>query len=359
MLFVITCGVNEIKDQFPSGSWELRHHPLRDEWVVISAHRQSRPWLGDRVEHGPGEIPVFDSTCYFCPGNPRVSGVVNADYQQVFVFDNDHPCVAMDAPEPGPPANPLYHSQPARGVSRVVCFSPQHNMTMAEMSAKDIDAILLVLQEQFAELAALDTVNHILMFENKGPVVGVSNPHPHGQIYATSFVFKHIENEVRQSRAHFQQTSRVLLADILDAETADGRRIIWEDEDSLVFIPWFARYAHEVFIAPRKTYPHIHALPDAARRSLAEALRVTLIKLDNLWRMPFPYIMTFHQAPTDGAEYPYFHFHIEFQPPLRQPNLLKYLAGPEIGGGNYLNDTTPEATAAGLKAQAEIHYRHG
>ncbi|MFT5125682.1 MAG: UDPglucose--hexose-1-phosphate uridylyltransferase [Kiritimatiellia bacterium] len=327
--------------------------------MVISAHRQGRPWLGDRVAHASSETPIYDSDCYFCPGNARISGAVNSDYQQVFVFDNDHPCVSMDAPTPATPTSPLYLSQPALGVSRVVCFSPRHDLTLAEMPAADIDRVLEAFQEQFLELAAMEPVRHLLMFENKGSVVGVSNPHPHGQIYATSFVFKHIENEVRTSRDHYEQTGRVILADILEAELSDGRRIIWADEHTIVFIPWFARYAHEVFIAPRETVPHIAGLSEAARKSLAEALRVTLIKLDNLWQMPFPYIMTFHQAPTDGAAYPFFHFHIEFQPPLRQPNLLKYLAGPEIGGGNYLNDTAPEATAAELKAQPETHYLHG
>lgn len=187
--------------------------------------------------------------------------------------------------------------------------------------------------------------------------VGVPNPHPHCQIYATNFVFKFIETEARAAQKHWAETGRVLFQDILDAERADNRRIIYENETALAFMPYFARYAYEVYVAPKATHPSIAALSAKELADLADALQHLLIKFDNLWLMPFPYVMALHQAPTDGGDYGSFHFHIEFHPPLRQPNLLKYLAGPEIGGGNFLSDTAPEEKAAELRAARDVHYK--
>jgi UDPglucose--hexose-1-phosphate uridylyltransferase len=195
------------------------------------------------------------------------------------------------------------------------------------------------------------------MFENKGEAVGVSNPHPHGQIYATNFVFKTIETEARASARYLSETGRNLFQDILAAEYQDGRRILCENETAVAFIPYFGRYAYEVFVAPKSTHPSIAALSDHEVGDFTEVLQRILIQFDNLWEMPFPYVMPFHQAPTDGGDYRGFHFHIEFHPPLRKPNLLKYLAGPEIGGGNFLSDTIPEEKAAELKALPVVHYK--
>jgi UDPglucose--hexose-1-phosphate uridylyltransferase len=207
------------------------------------------------------------------------------------------------------------------------------------------------------ELASLEQVNHVLIFENKGEVVGVSNPHPHCQIYATNFVFKTIETEARVSERHLAETGRVLFQDILKAERDDGRRIIVENETAIAFLPYFARYAYETYLAPKQTHSSVAGLSEAEVCQFAEVMKVLLVKLDNLWKMSFPYVMTLHQAPTDGGEYRGFHFHIEIHPPLRRPNLLKYLAGPEIGGGNFLSDTAPEEKAEELRAQPDVHYK--
>jgi UDPglucose--hexose-1-phosphate uridylyltransferase len=337
--------------------WEERWHPLREEWVIVAAHRQNRPWIGETVAHDEEALPEYVSDCYLCPGNARVSGAVNPRYEQTFVFDNDHPCVGVDAPtEVAPPAG-VYRRRPARGIARVVCYSPQHNLTLAELSPTEIETLLAAWQEQYVDLGSRAEINHILVFENKGEVVGVSNPHPHCQIYATNFVFKTIETEARAGRRHFEETGRILFQDILKAEHEDGRRIIYENDSAIAFMPYFARYAYEVFVAPKATHPSLAALSDGERRDFADALKRTLVKFDNLWRLPFPYVMPLHQAPTDGGDYASFHFHIEFHPPLRRPNLLKYLAGPEIGGGNFLSDTAPEEKAAELRAQSDVHYK--
>src|SRR5262249_27091510 len=332
-------------------TWEERWHPLREEWVIVAAHRQNRPWSGERVQSNSLPLPDYVEDCYLCPGNARISGERNAVYTTTLVFDNDHPCVGPDAPkwldEPGG----IYRVRPATGIARVVCYSPRHNIGLAEFEVPEIEHLLEVWKSQYLELGSKSEVNHVLIFENKGEVVGVSNPHPHCQIYATNFVFRTIEIEARISEHHLARTGRVLFQDILAAERESGQRIIFENDTAIVFMPYFARYAYEVFVAPKQTHPSIGTLSPEEMRDLAEALKRLLVKFDNLWSMPFPYVMPLHQAPTDGGDFRGFHFHIEFHPPLRQPNLLKYLAGPESGGGNFLSDTSPEEKAAELRAQ--------
>lgn len=337
--------------------WEERWHPLREEWIIVAAHRQNRPWNGETVAHAEAVLPDYVHDCYLCPGNERVSGKRNAQYNGTYVFDNDHPCVGFDAPHELTEPFGIYRNRPASGIARVVCYSPRHNLTLAELEPGEIVNLLQVWREQYIELGAHPDINHLLFFENKGEVVGVSNPHPHCQIYATNFVFKTIETEARVSQRHLAETGRVLFQDILKAEREDGRRIIFENETAIAFLPYFARYAYEAFVAPKATHASLATLSEQETRDLSEALKSLLVKFDNLWQMPFPYVMPLHQAPTDGGDHRGFHFHIEFHPPLRRPNLLKYLAGPEIGGGNFLSDTAPEEKAAELRAQSDIHYK--
>ena len=338
--------------------WEERWHPLRREWVVISSHRNDRPWLGETVGEARRALPAYDPTCYLCPGNARISGQRNAAYTGVYVFDNDHPCVGPSAPAGLEPPVGIYRNRPATGLSRVVCFTARHDLTLAELPHAQIVDLLRVLQEQYRELAARTEVDHVLMFENKGEVVGVSNPHPHCQIYATNFVFKTIEVEGEASASHLLEHGRALFQDIIAAEEMDGRRMLVRRQHALSFVPFFARYPYETYVAPRETRPSVADLAPGELDDFASVLGETLIRLENLWRMPLPYVMVFHQAPTDGSDHRGFHFHIQIHPPLRKPGLLKYLAGPEIGGGNFLNDTSPEAKAAELQAVSSVHYAH-
>ncbi|HLI71498.1 MAG TPA: galactose-1-phosphate uridylyltransferase [Ktedonobacteraceae bacterium] len=340
-----------------TGLWEERWHPLREEWVVVAAHRQNRPWSGAVVEMQAAPVPEYAVDCSLCPGNERVSGAANPRYQGVYVFDNDHPCVGPDAPDEITVPQPPYKTRPARGLARVICYSPNHRLTLAEMPHEEIVEIVQVWQQQTAELGARPEVQHVLIFENKGEVAGVSNPHPHGQIYATNFVFKTIEQELTASQNYLNQNQRALFADIILAEQNDGRRILYEDEYVLAFVPYFARYAYEVYLAPKRRVPHIFALGPAEVEALARGLKNVTVRFDNLWRMSFPYVMALHQAPADGGDYRAFHFFIAFHPPLRRPQVLKYLAGPEIGGGNFISDTSPELKAAELLAVSTKHYR--
>jgi UDPglucose--hexose-1-phosphate uridylyltransferase len=265
--------------------------------------------------------------------------------------------VAPHAAHALPPPSSVYRSGDARGFSRVVCYTPRHDLTLAELDDAGIEALLYVWQAQYAELGRHPDVAHVLIFENKGEVVGVSNPHPHCQIYATNFVFKTIETEARVSERHLAETGRVLFQDVLDAERHDGRRLLAENDSAVAFVPYFARYAYETYVAPKQTHSSIATLSASELRDMADVLKQVLVRFDNLWRMPFPYVMALHQAPTDGRSHAGVHFHIEFHPPLRTPTLLKYLAGPEIGGGNFLSDTSPEEKAAELRAVSTVHYK--
>jgi UDPglucose--hexose-1-phosphate uridylyltransferase len=339
-----------------TGAWEERWHPLREEWVIVAAHRQNRPWVGEVTAPVAKSVPAYEPSCTFCPGNTRVSGAANPAYQHVFVFDNDLPCVGPDAPVPS--ASPaFYRNRPARGIARVVCYTPRHDLTLAELDVAGVEDLLTAWQEQYRDLGERPGIDHVLIFENKGAQVGVSNPHPHGQIYATNFVFKYIETEANASRRHLAETGRVLFQDVLAAERSDGRRIIAEHGAAIAFVPYFARYAYEVYVAPTGTHQSVADLSDGERRDLAHVLKRVLVQYDNLWKMSFPYVMALHQAPTDGGDHRGFHFHIELHPPLRKPDLLKYLAGPEIGGGSFLSDTSPEEKAAELRGQPEEHYK--
>ncbi len=336
-------------------SWEERWHPLREEWIVIAAHRQNRPWIGAIVEYESKKLPAYLPDCYLCPGNQRISGSINPDYKTTYVFKNDHPCVDLNAPDSVPVALP-YRSRPAHGFARVICYSPLHHLAMAEMSLSTIEEIAGVWQQQTFELGSHPTVKHVLCFENKGDIVGVSNPHPHGQVYATNFVFKTIEGELTASQRYLNETGHALFQDIILAEQKDGRRLLYEDEHVIAFVPYFARYAYEVYLAPKRPVSHIHHLNENEIVSLAQALKQVTVRYDNLWQMPFPYVMSLHQAPTDGADYHAYHFFLAFHPPLRRPNVQKFLAGPEIGGGNFVSDTLPEEKAAELLAVSTRHY---
>ena len=272
-------------DSRSGGTWEQRWHPLREEWVIIAAHRNQRPWTGDTVDRRGDSAPEYSSDCYLCPGNARVQGQHNPKYDGIFVFDNDLPCVAPGAPANLATPEGIYRNQPAQGKARVVCYSPLHNTTLAELSLDQIRAVLKCWQDQYQELGELPNVNHVLIFENKGKVVGVSNPHPHSQIYATNFVFKTIAIEIEAAARHWHEYGRVLFSDIVAAEKADGRRIIVENDSAIAFVPYFARYAYETYVSPKHSHQSIADLSAHELSDLAAALQDVLVRFDNLWQL--------------------------------------------------------------------------
>jgi UDPglucose--hexose-1-phosphate uridylyltransferase len=323
--------------------WEQRWHPLRGEWVLFTSHRGGRPWAGETHPAPGARIPGYDPTCALCPGNARVHGATPR-YEGTYWFTNDLPPFAADAPGCSG-SDPLYRTRPARGTAEVICYHPDHARTFALLSPPEAAAVVRLWKERTAALACRPDVGHVLIFENQGALVGTSNPHPHCQLYAGDLVYGHTLKHIRTGRTHFEATGRHLVSDIIERETP---RTICRNEAFLACVPWFAQYAYEVCVLPCRPMSSLLDLDDAA--ALADILREVAIRYDNLWRIRMPYVMAIHQAPTDGASYPWFPFHVEFHPPLRMPDTLKYLAGPEIGGGSMTNESDPDAKAAELRA---------
>ncbi|MBV9957572.1 MAG: galactose-1-phosphate uridylyltransferase [Acidobacteria bacterium] len=322
---------------------ELRWNPLLGEWVATATHRQNRTFL-------PPE-----NFCPLCPTKPgRFPTEVPEPTYDIVAFENLFPSLL---PIPEPPAvegTPLYPVRPSQGECEVLIYSPQHDTTLAQEPVEKIDKLVRVWTDRFAELGARDYVKYVFIFENKGEAIGVTLHHPHGQIYAYPFVPPRIKRELEESRAHSERTGSCLFCDILAEEVRDGRRVVAENEAFIAFIPFFARWPYETHIYSKR---HAQALTDFTRdeqRALAEVLKMTLAAFDKLFNLSFPYMMVMHQRPTDAPEaYDYYHFHIEFYPPLRTATKLKYLAGSETGAGMFINDTLPEVKAAELRALVE------
>ena len=333
------------------GRWEQRWHPLRRAWVVYCAHRNTRPWSGERGGGGKTS-PAYDAKCYLCPRNTRAQGHVNPDYRDVFVFDNDYPVVGAEAPEiPGAwNARPLYRRERAAGLARVVCFDPRHNVTLSEMKLAGVVRVMDAWRSQVRELAAAPGISFALIFENKGEMVGVSSPHPHCQIYATGFTFKHIEMELEAVAEHRRERAGNLFAAILEEERRDGTRIVAENEHAIAFLPFFARWSYETWIFPKKRRATLAELDDQEVAGLAALYQEVTRRLDLVEGSSFPYVMSLYQAPLKGGAYGDYHLHFVFLPPLRSPGLKKFPAGPEIGGGNFMSDTLPEDKARELRS---------
>jgi UDPglucose--hexose-1-phosphate uridylyltransferase len=334
------------------GQWEQRWHPLREEWVVYSAHRNARPWSGERA--GASEpVPDYLPDCYLCPRNKRANGKENPDYKGVYIFDNDYPVVGEKAPHvtseslTGHPA--LFKKTRANGIARVVCYDPRHNVTLAEVSDEQATNVFLAWRDQIKEFQNNPEIEFALIFENRGSMVGVSNPHPHCQIYATNFTFALVEKELQAAKKFDAEFNKNIFDEILAFELNSGERIITENENAFSFVPYFARYAYEVMIFPKKRHATLATMSDEELHDLAACFQDLIRRYDALYGVPFPYVMSILQAPVNHDNTSPHHLHLLLQPPLRQPGLQKFLAGPEIGGGNFMADTMPETKAEELR----------
>ena len=349
--------------------WEERWHPLREEWVLFTSHRGGRPWLGETKKVPDEIVPAYDPTCALCPGNRRLKGH-NPNYQGVFWFTNDLPCfgAASEVPKHSVGTSSrasvhdsgeepsLYLQRPPLGTAEVLCYHPDHNRTFADLSVDEALRVVELWTERYQSLGRVDYINHILIFENQGMLVGTSNPHPHCQLYASGMVYGTTEKEDRSARSYFERTGRLLGPAICDNEAASAR-VVCENLEFIACVPFFARYAYEVLILPRRPATSLADLDDVQRRCLSAIMVEVTIRYDNLWQMRMPYVMAVHQAPTDGLNHHTYPFHIEYHPPLRKPDTLKYLAGPEIGGGSMTNESDPEEKAAELRAASGGLYR--
>ena len=314
----------------------LRWHPLRGEWVAYAAHRQERTFLPP-PEYNP-LAPTAD---------PRLPTELPAGQYDVAVFENRFPSLTHLAHDPPGLAVP---TEPARGACEVVVFTQDPNASLGRLPLEHIELLLEVWADRYRELGGRDDVRYVMPFENRGVEVGVTLHHPHGQIYAYPFVPPIPSRELEQSREHLERHGRSLLADLLRDELADGRRLLYCGEEALAFVPVCARYTYEAWVATRRARPSLTELTASERRDFARALKTVLLKYDRLWSRPMPYLMLFHQAPTDGQPHPEAHLHVELYPAYRTRDRLKYLAGTELGAGLFTNDSLPEAKAAELRA---------
>jgi UDPglucose--hexose-1-phosphate uridylyltransferase len=314
----------------------LRWHPLRGEWVAYATYRQERTFLPP-AEYNP-LAPTKD------PENPTE---LPAGNYEVAVFENRFPTLSMNAHDPiNLPVNTL----PANGICEVVVYTQRQDTSLGRLPLWHVEMLLEVWADRYVELGKIENIEYVMPFENRGVEVGVTLHHPHGQIYAYPFVPPIPARELAQQLGYWNRTKRSLLEDMIAAERKDGRRLIYEGSEVVAFMPVCARYSYEVWIAPIENCQSLAALSPAQRKDFARALKTVLMKFDALWGRAFPYIMIFHQAPTDKQEHPEAHLHIEFYPPYRTKDRLKYLAGTEIGAGMFASDSLPEEKAAELKA---------
>jgi UDPglucose--hexose-1-phosphate uridylyltransferase len=321
---------------------ELRWNPLLGEWVATATHRQDRTFL-----------PPADF-CPFCPTRPggTPTEVPESTYDVVVLADR-FPTLRPTPQVPDVEGSSIYPVRPARGVCEVVLYTPDHEATLAGEPVEKIYNLVRVWTDRFLSLESLDFVKYVFEFENKGEVVGVTLHHPHGLIYGYPFVPPRVVREIEMSHAHESATGRCLICDIVAEERHDGRRIVAENESFVAFVPFFARWPFEVHIGSLR---HVQALPDLEdreQRDLAAMLKMVLVAYDRLFDRSFPYVMSIHQRPTDGQRYDYYHFHIEFYPPIRGEDRLEYMAGSEVGAGMFINDTLPRDAAARLRAGIE------
>lgn len=341
-----------------NNKWEMRWNPFLSEWVIIASQTSVRPWSGHVLQNSDEALPEHDDSCYLCPEVIRASGIENPKYETTFVFDNDFASFAPHAPEIFRD-DEFFKAIPAKGTCRVVCFSPKHNVVLAQMDNSDIKEVIKTWKHEFSELAQKDFIKNILIFENKGKVIGVSNPHPHGQIYATGYIPRTILQEVFAGIKYFKDKNECIFCNYLKSEISEKSRIILENDSFVLFVPYFARYSYETHIMPKR---HFHVLTEMSEKEtddFSDILRKTLCKYDNLFGMVMPNIMMMHNAPVDGDDYSkIYHFHMEFYPPLRSPDKLKYLAGFESGGGNIINPTDPDYAAEELRKASDKHFRN-
>jgi len=329
-----------------------RLNPLTGEWVLVSPHRTQRPWQGRRELKAATPALAHDPDCYLCPGNLRANGVRNPDYPHTFVFDNDFPALKADAPTTRE-VDGLLVAEGETGLCRVLCFSPRHDLTLAGVAVADIERVVDVWVEETIALGGLPDIASVQIFENRGEMMGASNPHPHGQIWATRHLPNELEKETDRQAAYLVQHGRPLLVDYLDRELDLGERVVLANDDFCVLVPFWAIWPFETMILPRRRIGGFDELKAGEKTSLAAALSELTRRYDKLFDAPFPYSMGFHQKPTDGAVHAEWQMHGHFYPPLlRSATIKKFMVGFEMLGSPQ-RDLTPEAAAGRLREALE------
>jgi len=339
-----------------------RYNPLTGENVLVSPHRTKRPWQGKVEEPQPLETISYDPGCYLCPGNERAGGKKNPEYTDTFVFDNDFAALLPAVPDLGdmPSANPkaedLFRAEGERGKCRVICFSPKHNVTLALMDPEAIEKVIHVWIEEYKNLGNQDFIRYVQIFENRGAVMGCSNPHPHCQIWANEHIPVLPGKEQAYQRRHYEKHGSCLLCDYLSEEISRGDRIVFENAHFAALVPFWAVWPFETMVLPKDHLRSIDEMNSSQARGLADALHRMSIRFDNLFSASFPYSMGIHQQPADNGSHDSWHFHIHYYPPLlRSAAVRKFMVGYELLA-NPQRDITAEKSAKMLRDCSEIHY---
>ena len=332
-----------------------RFNPLSGEWVLVSPHRTNRPWQGQVEKVTVAAQPQYDPSCYLCPGNERAGGARNPQYQSTFVFENDFATLKPDTTRESLNVENqgLLVAQGEPGVSRVICFSPRHDLTLAKMETKDIEEVIRVWAKQFQELGGMAQINHVQIFENRGAMMGASNPHPHCQIWATASIPDVPARELASQKGYFGKHATCLLCDYVQLERGKKTRVVCANQGFVAVVPFWAVWPFELMICSQR---HLGALSDLVKeevRQLARTLKQVTSAYDKVFDAPFPYSMGFHQSPTDGERHPEWHFHAHFYPPLlRSASVRKFMVGFEMLGTPQ-RDITAESAAERLRSLCE------
>ncbi len=334
-----------------------RFNPLTGEWVLVAPGRLQRPWQG-KVERLQEPLrPRYDAGCYLCPGNIRANGEKNPDYSSTFVFNNDFSSLSHENPEAVFDEKGIIRAESESGICRVICFSPRHDTTLAEMEEPDIQTVIRLWKQEYESLGKLQEVNHVQIFENKGEMMGCSNPHPHCQIWAQSSVPVEPSKEIAHMKEFHSKTGKCLLCEYIDYECKEGERLIGENDGFVAVVPFWATWPFEAMIAPKRHMESLANLDRGGINEFASLLKNVTSRYDNLFEVSFPYSSGIHQAPTDGADHRAFHFHMHFYPPLlRSATVKKFMVGYEMMA-NPQRDITAELAAERLRSLSAIHYR--
>jgi UDPglucose--hexose-1-phosphate uridylyltransferase len=332
-----------------------RYNPLMDEWVVCSPHRLKRPWQGQVEPAAEAALPAYDPTCYLCPGNARANGEKNPAYASTFVFENDFAALLPDE-EAVAPGDELFRLERQRGLCKVMCFSPRHDLTLARMSRPEIRTVVDTWAGEVAALGSLDWVRWVQLFENKGAIQGCSNPHPHCQIWASEQIPTFPARRLASQRRYFEKHGRDLLGDYLAREQADGARIVCANDHWTALVPFWAVWPYETMLIPSRKVSDLEGVTGEERDALADVMRRLCVRYDNLFKCSFPYSMGFYSRPTDGHEHPSWRLHAMYFPPLlRSATVKKFLVGYEMTAEPQ-RDLSPEQAAERLRAMSETHY---
>ena len=334
-----------------------RYNPLTDQWVLVSPHRAKRPWSGADEKTAIDDLPAYDEKCFLCPTNERISGDVNPDYQGTYVFKSDFAALMVDSPDAQVSEGPLFQIQGVRGLSRVICFSPDHSKTLPELPVEKIRGVIDTWNEQIEELGK-DYI-WVQVFENKGETMGCSQPHPHGQIWANSFLPNEIERKEKNLKFYYQKHGSNLLVDYVQAELKEDTRIVVETEHWVAVVPYWAAWPFETMLLPKTHIRRLSELNHKQRDDLAVAIKKLTSRYDNLFQCSFPYSMGWHYAPffESGTDLNHWQLHALFYPPLlRSATVRKFMVGYEMLAESQ-RDLTAEQAAIRLRSLSDIHYK--